>query len=258
MLQTQSDADYYQHQKLLGKIVEAVSSHVRKQMFNVFMKAVRPDSETRVVDVGVSTYARGASNFFEALYPYSYRITAVGLSGTSYLVEKYPGLTYLSTNALSLPFEDESFDVAVSWAVIEHIGSRERQRAFIRELSRVSKVFVIATPNRWYPIEFHTVLPLLHWLPPQTFRNTLKTLRMPFYASEETLNLLDEKALQTLMPEGISSKCFYIRLMGMVSNLLVCGSRYEGSIHGVGWASMLRQAKKKLGCVVEHEKICFQ
>ena len=232
MLQTQSDDDYYQHQKSLGKIVEVVSSHVRREMFGVFMKAVRPDSETRVVDVGVSAYTHGDTNFFEELYPYSNRITAVGLSDTSYLVEKYPGLTYLSADALSLPFEGEFFDVAVSWAVIEHIGSRERQRAFVRELSRVSKIFMVATPNRWYPIEFHTVLPLLHWLPPQTFRNILKTLRMPFYASEKTLNLLDEKSLQALMPEDIKSKCFHIRLMGMVSNLLVCGSRYEGSIHG--------------------------
>ena len=28
---------------------------------------------------------------------------------------------------------------------------------------------VISTPNRFYPIEFHTKLPLLHWLPKTFF-----------------------------------------------------------------------------------------
>ena len=30
-----------------------------------------------------------------------------------------------------------------------------------------------ATPNRWFPIEFHTLLPLVHWLPPEHFRKLL-------------------------------------------------------------------------------------
>ena len=36
----------------------------------------------------------------------------------------------------------------------------------IAECSRVAKRMVfLTTPNRWFPIEVHTALPLIHWLP---------------------------------------------------------------------------------------------
>jgi hypothetical protein len=28
----------------------------------------------------------------------------------------------------------------------------------------------VTTPNRWHPIDLHTALPLLHWLPPSIYR----------------------------------------------------------------------------------------
>jgi hypothetical protein len=49
--------------------------------------------------------------------------------------------------------------------VIEHVGGEERQRAFVAEALRVAHRVFITTPNRWFPVELHTRLPLVHWLP---------------------------------------------------------------------------------------------
>ncbi|MDR1740563.1 MAG: class I SAM-dependent methyltransferase, partial [Synergistaceae bacterium] len=51
------------------------------------------------------------------------------------------------------PFKDGEFDLVFSSAVIEHVGSFERQTRFISEAARVSGRYVfITTPNRWFPV----------------------------------------------------------------------------------------------------------
>ena len=49
--------------------------------------------------------------------------------------------------------------------MIEHVGGEERQRAFVSEALRVARRVFVTTPNRWFPLEVHTRLPLVHWLP---------------------------------------------------------------------------------------------
>jgi len=50
-------------------------------------------------------------------------------------------------------------------AVIEHVGDIERQRLFVSEALRVGRRVFVTTPNRWFPLEVHTRLPFVHWLP---------------------------------------------------------------------------------------------
>ncbi len=62
-------------------------------------------------------------------------------------------------------FSDNSFDVAFSNSVIEHLFTFERQAAMARELQRVAPVFWLQTPNYWFPIEPHFHVPGWQWLP---------------------------------------------------------------------------------------------
>ena len=126
--------------------------------------------------------------------------------------------------AASLPFADGSFDVVHSSAVLEHVGSFANQRHFVEELTRVARrVVFLTTPNRWFPVEFHTVLPLVHWLPKPTFRRLLGRTRYRFFALEENLNLLDSSELRQICA-GLRVKRARVesqRLLGLASNLLV-------------------------------------
>ncbi|MCS6814161.1 MAG: methyltransferase domain-containing protein [Cyanobacteria bacterium] len=207
-------------QEDVGGLVSKLSWKVRKAMFKALMQVAAPTSETKVLDVGVTSDRREDCNFFERLYPYPHQITAVGLEDASFLETEFPGLTYVQANALSLPFPDKSFDLVFSSAVIEHVGSREQQRMFVRELSRVGHTVCITTPNRWYPIEFHTILPLVHWLPPAWFRQILRWLGKDFYAKEENLNLLTRKEVLAMIPSHAHVTELHYRLWGLVSNLV--------------------------------------
>ena len=63
-------------------------------------------------------------------------------------------------------FAENQFDIAHASAVIEHVGSRKCQVEFLRELWRVARQGIfVTTPNRWFPVEFHTTLPLVYSLP---------------------------------------------------------------------------------------------
>jgi len=189
-------------------------------MFDLLMALANPSADTTVLDVGVTSDCREDSNFFEKLYPHQDKITAVGMEDAAFLQEEYPGLKYVRSDGLSLPFPDKSFDLGVSFAVIEHVGSRTQQQAFVRELCRVGKTCCLTTPNRWYPVEFHTAVPLIHWFPPSWFRALLKLLGKHFFAKEENLNLLSEKEVLKMLPADAEVYTRHFRRLGLISNLL--------------------------------------
>jgi SAM-dependent methyltransferase len=153
------------------RLADAISLRSRRRKLGLFMETMRPTADTTVLDVGVDDLGFGEAtgcatlNFFEELYPWPERITALGQHEGHTFAERYPATRYVRGDALSLPFEDGAFDVVFSNAVIEHVGGDEAQRRFVAELRRVAPRAFVTTPNRWFPIEVHTKLPLVHWLP---------------------------------------------------------------------------------------------
>jgi hypothetical protein len=94
-------------------------------------------------------------------------ITATGLGEGQHFRAAFP--TVQIKPSRPLPFEYGEFDIACANAVLEHVGSRELQRSFIRELARVGRRVFLTVPHRYFPVEHHTAIPLLHFTDP-TFR----------------------------------------------------------------------------------------
>jgi len=197
----------------------------RIKIYNALASRIPLDELDSIIDVGATADSKkDSSNFFEKMYPFPQRITALSNQDASWLADEWPGLKFVQGDALSMPFEDGAFDLAFSNAVIEHVGSRENQAAFIRECIRVSKKYVfITTPNRYYPIELHTVLPLIHWLPPRAYRRILRCIGKSFFASEDNLNLLSKGDIAAMMSsiEGVSYTIDTIKFFGFPSNILL-------------------------------------
>src|SRR3954452_11480676 len=75
-----SDAQAYS-QPMLRRVASEVSLRSRERKLQLFLELLAPGAETAVVDVGVTDAPFGAGssdNFFEAMYPWPDRITAVG------------------------------------------------------------------------------------------------------------------------------------------------------------------------------------
>jgi SAM-dependent methyltransferase len=187
-------------------LADAVSLRSRRRKLRLFMDEMRPTPETTVVDVGADEVGFGAEggqtgcsthNFFEELYPWRARVTATGLHDGSGFRAAYPDVEYVRADGCALPFADAAFDLYFSNAVIEHVGARDRQRVFVAEAIRVSKRVFLTTPNRWFPIEVHTRLPLVHWLPEPVAGRAYDAVRKPWAKDN---HLLGPAELRELFP----------------------------------------------------------
>jgi SAM-dependent methyltransferase len=185
------------------RLADAVSLRSRKRKLRLFLDELQPTPETTVLDVGADELGFGEGggcrtlNFFEELYPWPERITALGLQDGSAFRARYPDVRYVQGDALALPFEDGAFDVVFSNAVIEHVGGRERQRRFVSEALRVGRSVFVTTPNRLFPVEVHTGLPLVHWLPERAAARVYARLGRD---TGGDLHLLSRRSFASLFP----------------------------------------------------------
>ena len=215
---------YYQITSKLP-LASRVSLHMRRRMFDTFIRCMQPTAQERILDLGVTCDERQQeSNYFEQYYPHRQNLVCAGVEDASHLEQKYPGVQFIRVQPhQELPFPDRHFDVAFSNAVIEHVGSRHEQRSFVNEILRVANRFFITTPNRWFPVEMHTGLPFLHYLPPRIYRGILRRVGLSYYADEENLNLLTRRQFRALFPAGASVQVHAVSLLGWPSNLIAFG-----------------------------------
>lgn len=119
--------------------------------------------QTTILDIG------GTADFWEGR---DLELTVLNLAPLS--GEPTARLRYVAGDATELPFDDGSFDVAFSNSVIEHLGTRDNQLKAAAEAMRVGRRLWIQTPNRWFPIEPHYLMPFVHWLPAPIQRRILR------------------------------------------------------------------------------------
>jgi hypothetical protein len=119
-----------------------------------------------------------------------------------------------------------SSDLVLSNATIEHVGNSENQIQMISNIIALTKKnFVLITPNRSHPIDFHTQIPLIHWLPKKIHRKILSLIGLKFYSKEENLNLLSTSDLKKFLNnfDNIEYQIRYINFLGFRSNCIVFG-----------------------------------
>jgi len=185
---------------MVHRAAARISLRSRERKLRLFLELFRPGPETTVIDVGVTDAPfteTSSDNFFEARYPWPERITAVGNTGLDRFEAAFPAVTAVRADGRDLPFEDGAFELGFSNAVVEHVaGGRDGQRRFIAELCRVAGRVFVTTPNRWFPLDPHTLLPFVHWLPDGAARQRLLRAR----GFDDVLDPLGPAELEALFP----------------------------------------------------------
>jgi SAM-dependent methyltransferase len=217
-----TDRVYYAHS---GKIPLAVriSLFARDRMYEHFIAVMRPDRESTILDFGVSEDITDESNALERRYPFPQQITCAGLGDGGPLKAAFPGVYHVPLREHErLPFEDRQFTIAYSNAVFEHLGSDADRRAALRELLRVAQRVYLTVPNRWFPIEHHTGIPLLHFHA-GLFRKALRRTRLSYWADPRNLEFISKRRLASFMPAGTPLHTAFcgLRLGPLSSNLAI-------------------------------------
>lgn len=183
---------------MIERLAVRASTFNRQRKYLLFTETFKPDASTKILDVGAAEdeYPELA-NLLEKVYPYPENITALGVDEYMTFCRRYPKVKPVTYRPGRFPFDDHAFDVCWSNAVIEHVGPRHKQIEFIREIRRVSKRAFVTTPNRYFPVEAHTRIFFLHYLPKPTFDRLLVRLGKSFACGDymHLLGIRDAKAL---------------------------------------------------------------
>jgi hypothetical protein len=193
-----TDDKYYQAAapRSLG---ERLMILARDRIYADFERLCQPTPEDTILDVGVSDVVNDGANMLERKYPYPARITAAGLGAADDFRQAFPLVNYVRIEANKpLPFADKAFAIATSNAVLEHVGSIENQVRFVAELLRVAQRVFVSVPHRYFPVEHHTAIPLLHFWD-ASFALACRRLGKSEWADRQNLILMSQGRLRGLV-----------------------------------------------------------
>jgi len=120
------------------------------------MDTFHATTETRILDVG-------GDAFNWDLIKRKSKITILNLSKPKEMLSSHENYDFVVGDSTALLYEDNSFDIAYSNSVIEHLHTYERHKLFASELNRVSKKLWVQTPARSFFIEPHLITPFVHY-----------------------------------------------------------------------------------------------
>ena len=204
-------------------ILRQLSYDSRIRKFFTFLHELSPQPDSKILLIGGTIQTSEVKNetYFFDNYPYSLQkvtILDVDFEGIKTAKAKYPEANYVLYDGKAMPFKDKSFDCIFCNAVIEHVGDFQKQKLFASEIMRVGKSWLVATPNAYFPFEFHYRLPFLNFLPDKIRRFINKFIgRKP---DAKVIELLSSRKMLRLFP---TSKIVKQRITFYPETLLAIG-----------------------------------
>lgn len=199
-------------------IARSVSSRSRAERARLFRESFELSPQTLVLDLGC-----GWGDYMAEVLAFTpvspENVFAADINEDCVArAQKNHGFTGVQLReGKGLDFPDKHFDIVFSNSVIEHATlpkerlfdvtservfremSMVNQRSFAAEIRRLGKGYFVQTPNRWFPVEPHTRLPLMGWMPRPVLIAFIRATRLDW---SPDWNLLTASQMQELFPDA--------------------------------------------------------
>lgn len=193
----------------------SLGARLRKKRVKPLLDLIEKSSKKGAVSIldvgGTEQYWKIVPEEF--LEKHNVRIFLLNIPGASSPNCENPRFDAIEGDGCALDYSDASFDIIHSNSVIEHVGDWSRMEAFASEALRVGRSLFIQTPNFWFPVEPHYIVPVVHWLPKPLKRNFFLrfgvgksrhragTVSEAMRMIEREPTLLDRRAMLHLFPD---------------------------------------------------------
>jgi Methyltransferase domain len=186
--------------KIMGMDKDGARPKSRARRMQDMLRLLKLPPRARIVELG-GTEANWK------LIDHDFHITLVNLPGGNPPVSDPKVFESLEGDACDLKgmFADNSFDVAFSNSVIEHVGPEDRQAQFASEVRRLAPAYWVQTPSPLFPLEAHTRIPFYWQRSPKSRQAILDrwAQRVPVWTEMlRDTRVLSAKRMQELFPDG--------------------------------------------------------
>jgi SAM-dependent methyltransferase len=206
----------------INNLVQAYSLRCREGRAAHFRKSFKINASTVILDLG----SEDGSHIHGVLGPADYNPSNVYIAdidpGALERGERSYGFSsVLIHESKPLPFPDSFFDIVFCSSVIEHVTvpkdviwsnmdghdfrtrAMARQRLFAMEIRRLGRQYYVQTPHRMFPVESHSWLPFLSYLP-RRLQVPLLRISNRFWVKKTSpdWNLLNANDISSLFPDA--------------------------------------------------------
>ncbi len=192
------------------------SNRLRSRRFRLFERLTGPmrasmERPLRIVDLG------GTAGFWEHrgwAGRSDVEITTVNHELDSPDTAGYANIRAIRGDVTDLDhLADDSFDVAFSNSVIEHLYTPDRQAMMAAQMRRLASAFWLQTPNYWFPMEPHFHVVGWQWMPIAVRKTVIKHRRCGWRgpcrdvasadATVREVRLMTRGQLRRLFPDAV-------------------------------------------------------
>ena len=216
------------------KFIDKIIHNKRLEIISIIKEKINKNDFKDILDIGTTADTSKSSNVIVKSLK-NFKVYK------SILDQKITSNFFLKTLQKSITKELSSnefnvyrSDVVISNATIEHVGSYQKQLKMLENIVKLTKkIFIIVTPNRMHPIEFHSQIPFIHWLPKKLHRKILSIVGLSYLSKEKNLNLLKTSNIVNLMKKfnNTEYEIKYVKFLLLKSNIILIGKKKNSNLY---------------------------
>lgn len=159
----------------LPSTIQKILAARRKWRVDFILSKVTTQDDMKIVDIGCGVDGRS----FDDYIPRNWEITGIDILPTERVKHKHPNFTYEKQNAQDLShYEDNTFDLAVSIGMLEHITEETIFNNIVSEIARVAKQYIVVVPYKYCWVEPHYGIPFFPLFPYPAKQFIVKVLNL--------------------------------------------------------------------------------